>query len=186
MDCPSCVSKIQGDLTRLRGVSNVEGNPLSRTLTGELEPELVGHTAVRERVERLGYTANLVGDDGLPQTGPTTWQSIQARIAYVSIALFSVGLLLRIVGPTTRLFSLPLHDLHVPDLLFLASAAVGGWNFFPKGIRAARALTKPVSPAPIFSFSLRAAQVLRVRASRSSLRISFVCCSYSNLTRRCC
>jgi len=140
MDCPSCVSKIQGDLTRLKGVSHVEGNPLSRTLTVELDPGVVGRSAVRERVERLGYTANLVGEDCPREAAPTTWRSTQARIAYTSIALFSVGLLLRMVGPTTRLLSLPLHDIHVPDLLFLASAAVGGWNFFPKGIRAARAL----------------------------------------------
>jgi Cd2+/Zn2+-exporting ATPase len=140
MDCPSCVGKIQGDLSRLQGVCGVEGHPLSRALTVEVDPELVGPAAVRERVRRLGYAANLMQEDRRPAPTTTTWQSTQARIAYASIALFGMGVLLRVVGPTTRLFSLPLHDILLPDLFFLASAAVGGWNFFPKGIRAARAL----------------------------------------------
>jgi Cd2+/Zn2+-exporting ATPase len=140
MDCPSCVGKIRGDLISLRGVFEVEGSPLSRTLTVNVDSGRVGHAAVQERVGRLGYTASLLLEDRQPTPTSTTWWSGQARIAYVSIALFCLGLLSRVVGPTTQLFSLPLHGIRVPDLFFLASAAVGGWNFFPKGIRAARAL----------------------------------------------
>jgi Cd2+/Zn2+-exporting ATPase len=140
MDCPNCVSKIRGNLMQMEGLSDVEGSPLSRTLTVAADPDRVDHAAVQSRVERLGYTANLIQDGRPSEPTVTTWQSTQARIAYASIALFCVGLLLRVVGPATQLFSLPLHEVRVPDLLFLLSAAVGGWNFFPKGIRAARAL----------------------------------------------
>ena len=140
MDCPTCVTRISGNLRKLEGVSNVEGNPLTRTLTVDVDPELVSPTDVAERVVRLGYAADPLEEERRPGLGASTWWGTQARIAYASIALFSLGLLLRFAGLIPQLFSLPLHEVHLPDLFFLASAAVGGWNFFPKGIRAARAL----------------------------------------------
>jgi len=140
MDCPTCVTRISGNLRKLEGVSNVEGNPLTRTLTVDVDPELVSPTEVAERVVRLGYAADPLEEERRPGLGASTWWGTQARIAYASIALFALSLLLRFAGLTPHLFSLPLHEVHLPDLFFLASAAVGGWNFFPKGIRAARAL----------------------------------------------
>ncbi len=140
MDCASCVSKIQSDLSKVEGVLHVEGSPVARTLTVDVDPDLASQEGVRERVERLGYLARPLDGGVRPSLVRSTWRSKPARIAYASIGLFSLGLLLQFAGLTPRLLSLPLHDLHLPDLFFLASALVGGWNFFPKGIRAARAL----------------------------------------------
>lgn len=136
MDCPSCVAKIQRHLGKLEGVDTVHGSPIARTLTVELHPELMPLGRVQEEVRRLGYLAQPL-EDGGPEQPPKTWSGKQARIAYASIGLFVLGLALRFAGIGPLIVSLPLHDLLLPDLFFVSSALVGGWNFFPKGIRAA-------------------------------------------------
>jgi Cd2+/Zn2+-exporting ATPase len=139
MDCPSCVAKIQRHLGKLDGVEAVHGSPMARTLTVELNPEVVPLRRIQDEVARLGYMAQTLDDDG-PGQPSATWGGTQAQIAYASLGLFAVGLVLRFAGLDARVASLPLHDLLVPDLLFVAAALVGGWNFFPRGVRAARAL----------------------------------------------
>ncbi|MDH5589467.1 MAG: cation-translocating P-type ATPase [Gemmatimonadota bacterium] len=142
MDCPSCVAKIEGHLRKQPGILKVEGHAINRTLLVDLDRSATDVGSVRGHVARLGYAAVADGEDGNGEEPGAlgTWRSQQARIAYVSVALFVVGLLLGVRTPGPRLFSLLLHDVHVADLFLLASAAVGGWNFFPKGIRAARYL----------------------------------------------
>jgi Cd2+/Zn2+-exporting ATPase len=140
MDCASCVRKIEGHLANVDGILSVEGSPMARTLTVHLDPERRSGGDVREAVGRLGYTALELKADEPSQVRAGTWQGRMARITYASVALFAVGMLLRGLGATPVVVSLPLHDLTLPDLFFLASALVGGWNFFGKGVRAARAL----------------------------------------------
>ncbi len=140
MDCAGCLAKIRGHLSGVDGVVGVEGSPVQRTLTVELDAGRVNAERVRDEVSRLGYTAREDTPGSGGESGPVTWWTTQAKLAYASMALFAVGWVLRLAGLTPRLFTAPLHDVHLPDLFFLASALVGGWNFFPKGLRAARAL----------------------------------------------
>ena len=121
MDCPACVSTIQRHLTGLDGVLEVEGNPVARTLAVALDPARTDQETVRAAVLRLGYETQLEGEGGRAGAATGIWQSRQARIALASAVLFGLGLLTH-------------------DALLILSALVGGWNFFPKGIRAARAL----------------------------------------------
>jgi Cd2+/Zn2+-exporting ATPase len=140
MDCASCVRKIEGHLTKVEGVLGVEGSPLARTLTVRLDPGLRTRTDVQGEVTRLGYTALELEDERPAPVGTGTWTGPMARITYASMGLFFAGLLGRLLGPAAPVFSLPTHDVTPPDLVFLASALVGGWIFFGKGVRAAGAL----------------------------------------------
>ncbi len=76
-----------------------------------------------------------------PRTRPTPWLSPDAWRTYVAGGLWGVGLVLTFFA--TREAE-PAEWLRVDTdprgLLFLAAALVGGWNFFPKGLSAARAL----------------------------------------------
>ena len=139
MDCPSCVAKIRGHLQRVDGVLEVDGSPVARTLTVAWDADRLDQDRVRTEVGRLGYEA-WPRDGGPAPPPPSTWAGRQARIAYASAALFALGLLARFLLPAEPILVLPLADLGVADLLFVASALVGGWNFFPKGVLAARAL----------------------------------------------
>lgn len=139
MDCPSCLAKLRGHLDRIDGVLEVDGSPVGRTLTVSWNPERVDERRVRDEVARLGYDA-WPREEGNPPPVPSTWTGPTARIAYLSAGLFAVGLLVRLLTSEGPGPSPSLTRFGLADGFFVLSALVGGWNFFPKGIRAARAL----------------------------------------------
>ena len=65
------------------------------------------------------------------------WSTADARRTYVSGALWAIGLLLVVLGQAPDEAGWLRVRLDTAGLVFLASALVGGWNFFPKGLRAA-------------------------------------------------
>jgi Cd2+/Zn2+-exporting ATPase len=140
MDCPGCVARIEGRLTRIDGVRSVDGSPLSRTLTVECTPAVDAETVERALAE-IGYEAR-PHDGGRLRATPAanTWTGRVARIAYGSMALFAVGLLLRVWAPESWGFVLFGRAIGAGDAVLIGSALVGGWNFFPRGLRAARDL----------------------------------------------
>ena len=140
MDCPACVSTIQRHLSGLDGVLGVEGNPSARTLRVTVDPIRASQQRVLEALARLGYDAHAEGDRPAAGTGTGIWASPQAHIAIASAALFVLGILAGQLGGPVPLVTIGPRTLHLHDALLIASALVGGWNFFPKGIRAARAL----------------------------------------------
>jgi Cd2+/Zn2+-exporting ATPase len=145
MDCPSCLAKIEGHLSRLSGVCDVRGSVLNRTLSVTIDEECLGEAEVRSEVGRLGYLAQPL-DGGATKgvaTGgavESTWASAQARRAYVAAGIASVAGLLRLIGLDLELFSLPLYPVRATDVVLVTAAGVGGWTFFPKGVAAARRL----------------------------------------------
>ncbi|GMR12175.1 MAG: heavy metal translocating P-type ATPase [Gemmatimonadota bacterium] len=140
MDCASCAQKIQRHLLKVEGVLTAEVSPIARTLSVDLDPGRTTAEEVREEVGRLGYVARPFDEAGATADVPGTWRSPPAQIAYASLGLFSFAMLLRALGLAPVVLTLPFRTLLLPDLLLLASALVGGWNFFPKGARAARSL----------------------------------------------
>jgi Cd2+/Zn2+-exporting ATPase len=140
MDCSHCVTRIEDGLRKVDGVMGVGANLVGRTVTVEVDPGLLAEDEVRRAIGRLGHLAE-------PDTGArreraaATWATRDARITYASAALFAVGLALQLAGVGPLLFTLPLNEVRVPSLLFVASALVGGWRFMPDGFRAARELS---------------------------------------------
>jgi len=140
MDCPDCVRRIQEHLSRQQGVSEAVGNPVSRRLIVEFDPGRTGPDRLREAVGRIGYVA--LREEEAPEELPETWKGAAAVRTYVSAGLFGMGLLLLLGGGDLSLRLLPgAGILAGSDLLFLLSAVVGGWNFFPAGLRSARTLS---------------------------------------------
>ena len=140
MDCSHCVTRIEDGLRKVDGVMGVGANLVGRTVTVEVAPGLLAEDEVRRAIGRLGHLAE-------PDTGArreraaATWATRDARITYASAALFAVGLALQLAGVGPLVFTLPLNEVRVPSLLFVASALVGGWRFMPDGFRAARELS---------------------------------------------
>ncbi len=140
MDCSHCVTRIEDGLRKVDGVMGVGANLVGRTVTVEVDPGRLAAEEVRRAIGRLGHLAE-------PDTGArreraaATWATRDARITYASAALFAVGLALQLAGVGPLLFTLPLNEVRVPSLLFVASALVGGWRFMPDGVRAARGLS---------------------------------------------
>lgn len=140
MDCSHCVTRIEDGLRKVDGVMGVGANLVGRTVTVEVDPGRLAADEVRRAIGRLGHLAE-------PDTGArreraaATWATRDARITYASAALFAVGLALQLAGAGPLLFTLPLNEVRIPSLLFVASALVGGWRFMPDGFRAARELS---------------------------------------------
>ncbi len=83
------------------------------------------------------------GGDG-PETAATPrrdrrrlspWKTTEAYRTYVSGALWAAGLLLVVLTDAADHAGWLRIRLDAVGLVFLAGALVGGWNFFPKGIR---------------------------------------------------
>ncbi len=55
MDCASCVSKIEKELGKLRGVKGARVNYLLGRVVVDYDPREVGLPAIEERIEDLGY-----------------------------------------------------------------------------------------------------------------------------------
>ena len=141
MDCPDCARRIQDRLRSAGGVEEATGNPVSRRLRVRYDPRETDPERLKEEIGRLGYLARSEEEGEPAEPGAGTWTTPDAIRTYVSALLFGVAAGLQAAGVRPFLMELPLHDLHLPDLLYLASAAVGGWNFFPAGLRAARGLS---------------------------------------------
>ena len=62
--CAECVAAIGATLRRLPGVEDVAGDPLTRGVTVTFNPENTGETAIREALDRIGYTAQAQADAG--------------------------------------------------------------------------------------------------------------------------
>lgn len=140
MDCPSCARGIHDRLMRIGGVLSVESTPLNRNLTVTLDPGSVDDKRIQQELERMGYPPQRGRDVDPPRGTSGYWRKPAARIAYASIALFGLAMVLRGSAAASWTVPLLLSERALPDVLLLASALVGGWNFFPKGLRAARAL----------------------------------------------
>ena len=140
MDCSHCVTRIEDGLRKVDGVMGVGANLVGRTVTVEIDAGQLETDEVRRAIGRLGHLAE--PDTGARRERATaTWATADARITYASAALFAVGLALQLAGVGPLLFTLPLNEVRVPSLLFVASALVGGWRFMPDGLRAARELS---------------------------------------------
>ena len=141
MDCSSCLVKIEAHLSKVSGVGGVRGNIIARTLMVTVDETRVTENQIREEIGRLGYLAQPVESGRAAPAVPDTWHSVLARRAYVGLGLALVGAIVWIVNREATLVSAPAYVVTVSEAWFILSALVGGWNFFPKGVAAARRLS---------------------------------------------
>ncbi|MCL7980630.1 MAG: cation-translocating P-type ATPase [marine benthic group bacterium] len=75
-----------------------------------------------------------------PRARPSPWSTVEAQRTYVSGALWVLGILLSFWSTDATVAGWFRVRLDPAGLVFLASALIGGWNFFPKGVQSARTL----------------------------------------------
>jgi Cd2+/Zn2+-exporting ATPase len=141
MDCASCALRISGRLEGMDGVELVETRVVSKDLRVRFDPSLMGEQAIADAVRSLGYTVERDGEERsiaerLAQ--PSIWRGRDAARTYISGLGIAAGLTLRLLGLSPILWSGLTWTLDIAALLFVGAALVGGLNFFPKGLRAAR------------------------------------------------
>jgi Cd2+/Zn2+-exporting ATPase len=144
MDCSSCLAKIERHLGSLDGVRAVNGSVLGRTLAVTVEEGTLEGRDVASEVGRLGYTA-VPFDREEAREEVSTWSTVAARRTLMAVGVAAVAALVRFVTSDPVLLTVPLYTVTLSDVLFVAAALVGGWNFFPKGLAAARHLALDMS-----------------------------------------
>lgn len=83
-----------------------------------------------------GDGPNATASSGPRRRRPSPWKTTEAHRTYLSGILWAAGLLLVFLTDAPDHAGWLQIRLDAPGLVFLAAALVGGWNFFPKGIRA--------------------------------------------------
>ena len=141
MDCPSCVAKIERHLVSVRGVRHVQGAVLSRTLVVSVDPGSLTAGDVRREVRSLGYSAEPLEADRPSEPEPSPWRTTQALRAYAAAALMLLAGAVRLWTSDPALVGVMPSALRPSDAALVLAAVVGGWNFFPKGLAAARRLS---------------------------------------------
>ncbi|MFQ5704392.1 MAG: heavy metal translocating P-type ATPase [Gemmatimonadales bacterium] len=76
----------------------------------------------------------------MPLERRSTWKTAEAWRTYVAGALWVVGAVLALVTSEPDVAGWLRVRFDGPGLLLLAGALIGGWNFFPKAVRAVRRL----------------------------------------------
>ncbi|MEE8192835.1 MAG: cation-translocating P-type ATPase [Gemmatimonadales bacterium] len=140
MDCASCAQRISASLSKLNGVEKVDARVVAKDLRVDFDPGLLSEQTIEEAIRSLGYTVERDGQrrGATPHRSESTWRRREARRTYVSGIALAAGVTLRLLGLNPLLWSGLSWTLEVSSLLFVLAALVGGFNFFPKGLRAAR------------------------------------------------
>ncbi len=140
MDCPSCVSKIEGAVSKFAGVSDARLSYSNEILEFDLDASLTNPQQVEQKVRALGYRVDHVGgihDAGAPPRAADLsplarwWQAPKARLVLVSGALLSVAAVAEVVAhPETHwIFALAALAGLVPFANKAIRAAVAGSPF---------------------------------------------------------
>ncbi len=140
MDCASCAQRISASLSKLNGVEKVDARVVAKDLRIDFDPGLLGEQTIEEAIRSLGYTVERDGRrrGATPHRSQSTWRRREAWRTYASGFALAAGVTLRLLGLNPLLWSGLSWTLEVSSLLFILAALVGGFNFFPKGLRAAR------------------------------------------------
>ena len=142
MDCASCAQRIAERLEKLDGVQTVDARVVAKDVRIRFDPDLLAEGTIEDAVRSLGYTVERDGHEGRSARPRrrSVWRSRDAQRSYVSGISLTVGLLLQVSGLNAVIWSGFSWTLSVASLLYVAAALVGGLNFFPKGLLAARDL----------------------------------------------
>ena len=133
MDCAGCLETIRRRLESRQGVLSVEGSPVSRRLKVDFDSAVTDAEAIRREIGDLGYLALL--DGPRREYRIEVWFTPRARRTYASGVLLGLGLVTQLLlGGRPAVADL----MAWADPLYLAAAAVGGWNFIPKAVGALR------------------------------------------------
>ena len=137
MECAACAAKVERAIQKVDGVSDLSVNLMSQRVRVEYDPNITGEHKIVAAIHDAGYK---VQDDAeeIEQEDLPWWKDREKVLTGISGVFFFLGLgaklVFREVTPT------PIWQGHpgVPDLFFLIAALLGGFNFFPAGIRALR------------------------------------------------
>ncbi|MDQ3460914.1 MAG: cadmium-translocating P-type ATPase [Deinococcota bacterium] len=131
MDCPSCVSRVEGAARRVAGVMEVRSNHLTQTLELRLDEAQTPRAALEARLRKLGHPL-VLARDGNTASGPVPAQRPWFRSGEGRQALLLAGLI-------ALAFALSLAEPGAAHWGFVAATLFGVWPLAKKAVAATRA-----------------------------------------------
>jgi len=131
LDCAEEAQQIQGALSRLAGVAEVQTAVTSRKAIVAYEVDRIAPEAIREAIRGLGMTVT----DG-PTPAPSPRQSLPGLLGWGFVSVIAVIGLVGIVGERLGLVEALVE--RIPAWLALAAVLAGGYPIFRNVIRALR------------------------------------------------
>ena len=141
MDCPSCAGKVENSVRKLDGITAVDPQVTTGTLSVSYEGRRTSPDEIADRVERAGYE---VTDSTATETGPedsgadereSVWTSSRAIKTWISGGFVALGLLFEffLTGQNALVAEVVGRELLVADVLFLVAVGVAGQVIFRNG-----------------------------------------------------
>lgn len=138
MECADCAAKVERAVRGVTGIFDVTASVMSQRLTVRYDPAETSRDSIASAIREAGYTP----DDSPEDKGDRSfWRDREKVLTAVSGALFFLGLAGRVFWPEVSHGPLWQGHLGLSDALFLMASLLGGFNFFPSGIRALRSLS---------------------------------------------
>ncbi|WP_257300512.1 heavy metal translocating P-type ATPase [Haloarchaeobius sp. FL176] len=141
MDCPSCAGKVENAVGALDGVTSIEPQPTTGTVTVAYDDGHLTEADVVGAIESAGY--EVTESTGAPTEGESSdsiWTSARALKTWASGGFLSLGLLLEFLlhSQNAQVTTVLGSELFVADVLFLVAIATGGQEILRNGYYSAR------------------------------------------------
>ncbi len=130
MECAGCAAKVERAIRGLDGVLEVSTSVMAQRVTVHYIQGVVDTRQMSSAIRDAGYTVG----EGTPGK-PSFRKDREKVLTLLSGLFFALGLAARWGWPEVALWQ---GHIGLSGLLFLISALLGGFNFFPAGIRALR------------------------------------------------
>ncbi|HAQ07600.1 MAG TPA: heavy metal translocating P-type ATPase [Bacillus bacterium] len=143
MTCAACSSRIEKGLLRLEGISSAHVNLALETATVEYNPSVLKPKDIIQKVEKLGYSANIKEEAKQQETADHRHKEIESQTGkFIFSAILSIPLLWAMVGHFEFTSSLYVPAMFMNPWVQLALAApvqfVIGKQFYVGAYKALR------------------------------------------------
>lgn len=148
MSCAACAQRIEKTIKKLDGVADVSVNFASEKATVIYDPQKIRLSAIRETIEKIGYTALEINKEAaIDQDRINKQKKIRALwIKFIVSAIFSVPLLYIAMAPMINIVQLPfpsgIDPMRFPliyallEMLLVIPVIGVGYKFYTIGFKA--------------------------------------------------
>ena len=131
MECAGCVAKVERAIHNLDGVAHISTSLMAQKVKVHYHPALVDEAQIAAAIRGAGYAVERETEEETP-----FWKNREKLLTALSGLFLFIGLVVQLSWPEPVHTTLWQGHLGPPDLLLLVAALLGGFNFFPQGLRA--------------------------------------------------
>ena len=140
MECADCAARVERAVAAMDGVLDLTISIVGQRARVQYDPGRLDADRITTAIRGAGYTVAAPREPREEEVEPAWCDPAKARTA-VSAVLFCAGLTCRVLLPERSHTPFWSGHMGIEDALFVGAALVGGYNFFPRGLRALRQLT---------------------------------------------